>query len=75
VTDSSIAFSSPTIADGVLYFGDTDNYVYALNATTGTFLWRFQTSDQVWDSASVADGAVYIGSNDGNLYAFHLPNQ
>ncbi len=32
---------APTVANGVVYVGTDDGYLYALNAVTGGFLWRF----------------------------------
>jgi len=62
--------SSPTHANGAVYFGSTDHYVYAIDATTGTQRWKAKTNGRVVSSAAVADGLVYIESYDGNLYAF-----
>ncbi len=54
---------------GVVYSGSDDNHVYALNAETGEFLWRFETQDVIRSSPTVTDGAVYAGSNDNHVYA------
>ncbi|MCS7259784.1 MAG: protein kinase, partial [Anaerolineae bacterium] len=35
--------SSPVVVDGVLYVGCYDNNLYALNARTGEFLWKYAT--------------------------------
>jgi len=61
--------SSPAIADGVVYFGSRDNYVYAVDIKTGQEKWKFKTEDRVYSSPAIADGVVYFGSEDGNLYA------
>lgn len=34
--------STPAIANGIVYFGSDDDYIYALNASTGTLVWRYQ---------------------------------
>ena len=60
---------SPTVADGVVYFGSDDNHVYALDAVTGDLLWRFETEGVIRSSPTVAGGAVYAGSNDNHVYA------
>ena len=57
-----------------------NGYLYALDATTGALLWRYQmgsgsnVSDEgavvrVSSSPAVADGVVYVGSSDGYLHA------
>ena len=60
---------SPAVVDGVVYIGSDDNYVYALDATTGEERWRFQTDGNVRSSPAVVDGVVYIGSFEGYVYA------
>jgi hypothetical protein len=36
--------SSPTVVDGIIYFGSQDRYLYAVDADTGTKLWEFRTT-------------------------------
>ena len=62
-------FSSPAIADGVVYFGSVDGNLYAVDIKTGQEKWKFKTEDWVNSSPAIADGVVYFGSYDGNLYA------
>jgi outer membrane protein assembly factor BamB/subtilisin family serine protease len=65
--------SSPAVAaNGTVYFGSLDSFVYALN-TDGSLKWDRATGDSI-DMASPAlgtDGTVYIGSNDAYLYALN----
>jgi serine/threonine-protein kinase len=61
--------SSPAVAGGVVYVGSTDNYVYALDASTGDLRWRYQTGHRVESSPTVAGGVVYVGSTDNYVYA------
>ena len=68
-TTGAAIHSSPTVVDGVLYFGSQDFRVYALDAATGDKLWEFKTGSWVESSPAVVDGVVYVGSNDGNVYA------
>jgi outer membrane protein assembly factor BamB len=65
-------YSSPAVANGVVYVGSYDKNVYALNAKTGAKLWSYTTGGGVYTSPSVANGLVYVGSDDGNVYAFGL---
>jgi outer membrane protein assembly factor BamB len=60
--------SSPTIANGVVYVGTGDGYVYALQASDGTRLWRYLTGGAV-STPTVVNGVVYFGSVDGYVYA------
>ncbi|HEV7714054.1 MAG TPA: PQQ-binding-like beta-propeller repeat protein [Steroidobacteraceae bacterium] len=61
--------SSPAVADGIIYFGSSDHFVYAVNAKTGDEVWKTRTSGRVVSSAAVADGRVYIASYDSHLYS------
>jgi hypothetical protein len=64
-------FSSPAVADGVVYVGswDADAHVYALDADSGALKWKYKTVDGVFSSPAVADGVVYVGSFDNSVYA------
>jgi outer membrane protein assembly factor BamB len=66
--------SSPAIgADGTVYVGSYDHYLYAMNPD-GTFKWSYQTGGTVYSSPAIGtDGTVYVGSSDNRLYAIN-PN-
>ena len=72
-TQSSINFSSPAVAGGVVYVGSVNDKLYALDAVTGTLKWSYTTQGYINSSPAVANGVVYVGADDGNVYAFHLP--
>jgi outer membrane protein assembly factor BamB len=61
--------STPTVADGVAYFGSLDKCLYAVEVETGKVLWKFQTEGRVFSSPAISGGVVYFGSEDGCLYA------
>ena len=61
--------SSPTVANGMVYFGCRDFNLYALDAKTGELKWTFTAGSWIESSPTVANGVVYFGSNDGYLYA------
>ena len=50
----SYVYSSPVVADGIIYFGSYDNKVYALNATNGVQVWNFTTGGPVFSSPVAA---------------------
>jgi outer membrane protein assembly factor BamB len=71
-------YSSPAVANGIVYVGSDDQSVYALNASTGAELWSYATSGAVRafgsrnfvnGSPALASGVLYFGSGDGNVYA------
>jgi eukaryotic-like serine/threonine-protein kinase len=48
-----------------------DGYLYALNASTSTKLWSYNTGKDVFSSPAVANGVVYIGSLVHNVDALN----
>jgi outer membrane protein assembly factor BamB len=70
--DSSVTFTAPAVAEGVLVVGSGDSNIYALDAATGKPRWTFDTGFGVFSSPTILNGVVYVGSNDDNLYALSL---
>jgi outer membrane protein assembly factor BamB len=66
----SYILSSPTVANGIVYVGSSDELLYALDAKTGKRLWLHVAKDDVGSSAAIANGIVFAGSEDRNVYAF-----
>jgi outer membrane protein assembly factor BamB len=69
-TDAVIT-SRPFVAEGVVYFGSWDTYVYAVDADTGALKWKYETGWGVETTPVVDDGVVIVGSHDHNVYALH----
>lgn len=75
--------SSATYVGGVIYFGASDEYLYALNAATGSLICRFFTDGIISSSPLVVDPdgtgrVVYVGDNGitggddgGNVWAIN----
>jgi outer membrane protein assembly factor BamB len=64
--------SSPAVSGGYVYVGSADDYLYAINATTGALLWKYKTGASIIDSSpAVVNGTVYVGSTDDYLYAIN----
>jgi outer membrane protein assembly factor BamB len=72
--NASDCLTGLTLADGALFFGSLDASVYAIDATTGTFLWSRATGDKVESAPSVDDNRVFVGSFDGTVYALREKN-
>jgi outer membrane protein assembly factor BamB len=79
-TAGSSVHSSPTIANGKVYFGSMDHNIYCLDAATGVKIWQYNTSHPVSSSPAIYESMVYIGSNDAygvngnNLYCLDAAN-
>jgi outer membrane protein assembly factor BamB len=69
-------YSTPAVAYGRVYLGNTDNFVYSFVAKTGQLAWRHGTGSYVYAAPAVGTVAglgatVFIGSYDGNFYALN----
>lgn len=65
-------WSSPAVANGVVYVGGWDAKLLALNASTGAQLWSSTVNTLLLASPAIADGVVYQGTA-ATFYAFGLP--
>ena len=68
--------SSPAVANGIVYIGNFDGNLYAINAATGTLVWNYTMNNYpgdpgVYSSPAVANGIVYVGNANRNLYALN----
>ena len=55
-------------ADGVVYAGNDDGQVYALDASTGAEAWRLSTGGAIRARPTVDDDSLLAHSDDGYLY-------
>jgi hypothetical protein len=66
----SATFSTPAIADSVVFVGSADGYFYALDLFDGTELWNWYFGTPVSSSPALSGNMVFVGASDGHLYAF-----
>ena len=64
--------SSPAVADGVVYIGSMDGYLYAVDESTGKEKWKFKSSMAVASSPAVAGGTLFFVSSHGGLAAIDI---
>lgn len=71
--------ATPTVANGVVYFGSWDHNFYAVNATTGALIWKVsfltpqgdnESFPGLQSSALVFANRVYFGDSCGYLHAY-----
>jgi outer membrane protein assembly factor BamB len=70
-----LVHTRPVISNNCLYAGSFDGYLYALNAQTGNFLWKFRSAGiysfpkgEFAGNPVAAGGMVFAGARDYNLY-------
>jgi outer membrane protein assembly factor BamB len=67
--------SSPTVAGGVVYYGDgPGSQLLAFDAVTGTKLWSSGSTinGDIYGTPMVVNGRVFVGAWDHRLHAFGL---
>ncbi|KAF4407465.1 MULTISPECIES: PQQ-binding-like beta-propeller repeat protein [Streptomyces] len=77
-----LAQGAVTVANGVLYAGSLDGYMYAIDAATGDVLWETLGEGSSNAGPAVVNGSVYwgngyaragIGTASRTFYSFALP--
>lgn len=61
-------FSSPTVDNGLVYFGADDKKVHCLKEADGTVYWTYTSQDDIISSPAIYGGMCLIGGNDLNVY-------
>jgi outer membrane protein assembly factor BamB len=69
-------YSTPAVAFGRVYLGNTDSFIYSFVESNGQLAWRHGTGSYVYAAPAVGmvpgvGATVYIGSYDGNFYALN----
>ena len=72
-------FSSPSVMDGRVYFGEGLHYVddalfYCVDAVTGDLVWDFQTTSHTESSPTIRDGRVVFGAGEDGVYCLDAAN-
>ena len=61
--------TAPVVAGGLVFFGDRNGAVFALDAADGSVRWKTYTSGPVDFPPAVDAGRLFVGSGDGRVYA------
>ncbi len=64
--------STAGIADGVVYIGDLDGSLFALDLLDGEKKWEFNSEIGFIASPSIRDGRIYLGDIDGIFHCVDL---
>jgi len=62
--------TAPVVAGGVVFVGDDNGVVRALDASDGTLKWKGYTGGAIFFPPAVWESRVFVGSADGHVYAF-----
>ena len=58
-------YTTPTLAEGVVYAGNNSNKIFAIDAETGEGIWQSNVGSAVHGSPTVVDGVVYSSTLRG----------
>ncbi|MFM8320410.1 MAG: PQQ-binding-like beta-propeller repeat protein [Chloroflexota bacterium] len=65
-------WGTPVLADGTLYFGDQEGYLYSVNAADGKINWQVQldtgATRAIVGAPLLVDDGLYFVNKAGNLY-------
>jgi len=59
-----IVTQPPVVANGVAYFTAADDNVYAVDAVSGSLVWKKKLAGAEFNSPAVVNGVVYIGGSN-----------
>ncbi|UCE50246.1 MAG: PQQ-binding-like beta-propeller repeat protein, partial [Phycisphaerales bacterium] len=62
--------TAPAVAGGVVFVGDHNGLLRALDALDGKIRWKAYTGGAIFHAPAVWQERVYLGSADGYVYAF-----
>ncbi len=69
------SMSTPAIADGLAFVGDSGRCVHCVDAATGKACWTHEVNGEVWASPLVADGKVFFATRNGRLLTFRAARE
>ena len=67
---SALPLTPAVVAEGFAYCGDEAGVLHAVDAETGTEIWKAFTDAAIFSAPAYWNGRVFAASADGNLYAF-----
>ena len=70
VREGQVTLTSPVVADGYVYVGGADGYLYALAAATGACAWQHNLAVPLAGAPALSGSGLWIGGSDGCVYAF-----
>lgn len=64
--------ASPTLIGDRVLIGSGDGHLYALDASRGSELWRFDAGTRIRTTPAVVEGLVLFGDSDGVFHALDI---
>lgn len=64
--------SSAAIADGIVYVGCHDGFLYALDLATGATKWNYKATESIRSSPCVVGDNIFFGDSNGVFHAVNI---
>jgi eukaryotic-like serine/threonine-protein kinase len=61
-------FASPVINHDLVFIGNLDSILYAINVDSGKEKWRFHTKGEIRSNVCIDGNRLYLNGGDGTLY-------
>lgn len=71
--ENEVMKAPPVAQDGIVYFGNTKGFLYALDAETGELLDEMEVGGSLAPAGPIImNDTIFVGSHDSNVYAIPL---
>lgn len=71
--ENEVMKAPPVAQDGIVYFGNTKGFLYALDAETGELLDEMEVGGNLAPAGPIiVNDTIFVGSHDSNVYAIPL---
>lgn len=60
------------VHDGVIYSGDDEGNLYAINCESGDIIWTFKAGGRFYNGPSIKDESLYFGVHGGLMYSLDI---
>jgi outer membrane protein assembly factor BamB len=62
------------IDNGIIYFGDEEGTLHAVEISNGKEMWHYSTEDKIMSCPTIVDTLAYLGSMDGYMSCIDIRN-
>ncbi|QDU78907.1 Serine/threonine-protein kinase AfsK [Polystyrenella longa] len=63
--------ATPQVTEKMVYLGDEDGILHAVDRATGKLVWKYATGDEISGCVAIYNGKVIVGSYDSYLYCLN----
>ncbi|MCL4278441.1 MAG: PQQ-binding-like beta-propeller repeat protein, partial [Ignavibacteriaceae bacterium] len=64
-------FSGITVQDSIVYAGNDNGFIYAINVRDGEIIWQFDTRFKIKMEPAIDEQNLFIGNLNGDFYSIN----